>query len=77
MGHDTGVPAQAPPLHVSPVVHASKSSQAAELFVYSHVPMLQMSSVHGLESSHSPLFMHWEISASRTVIREKSELVRD
>jgi hypothetical protein len=48
------LPAHVPPPHTSDVVHASPSSHACVLFVYTHpLPLLHVSSVHPLLSLHT------------------------
>ena len=51
-------PWQVPPPHVSGVVQAFPSLHAAVLFVCVHVPVTQVSSVHGLASLHSVAVVH-------------------
>jgi len=49
-----------PPEQVSPTVHASPSSQAAELCGWMHpTPLTQLSTVQGLSSSQSVLAPDW------------------
>ena len=49
---------QVPPLHVSDCVHALPSLHAAVLFVCAQLPATQVSSVHGLASSHCAAVVH-------------------
>jgi hypothetical protein len=50
-GHERGVPSHVPPMHTSPVVHQSPSSQPLVLFTWTQpVDGLQLSFVHGFPS---------------------------
>jgi hypothetical protein len=70
--HKGEAPVQVPPPHCSPIVHGSPSSQAAKLFLKSHpVPGEQVSSVHGLSSTHVTA---WSPRHQPSAVHESPEL---